>query len=186
MIIQTVLKLTCRMAVQYSFYNFTLLCRAALPGLAGDDVIAITLAAFRAVLVSEPSVSHLHTHAHRHTQCFHHFRGHYIDLHSFFLETYPKNNFKEYRISIHVQTYFLANKIQEKFKSSTLEYPILYTYRPILSVPISTATLAERNTFVSTEDKTRVTDASLHAGLVAGATVACRLLTAGLGAGGAT
>lgn len=107
---------TCRMTVQYSFYNFTLLCRAALPGFAGDVVIAITLAAFRAVLGSEPSVPH----------------------------------------------------------------------RPILSVPISTATLAERNTFVSTEDETRVTDASLHAGLVAGATVACRLLTAGLGAGWAT
>lgn len=58
---QYVFKFTCRMAVKYSFYNFTLLCRATLPGLTGDILVAITLASFRAALVSEPSVSYLHT-----------------------------------------------------------------------------------------------------------------------------
>lgn len=40
-----VVKITCRVATQHSFYNLTLLCRAALPGLTGDVVVAGTLAA---------------------------------------------------------------------------------------------------------------------------------------------
>lgn len=137
------------MAVQNSFYNFTLLCRAALPCLAGDVAVAVTLAAFRAGRVSEPSVSYLQTNTNKL-----HFENFNIFNYSFLWKKQNKNPFE------HLE----------------------HTYRLILSILISTPTLAERNTFVSREDKTRVTDASFHAGLVAGATWACRVLTTWLGA----
>lgn len=53
------------MTVQNSIYNFTFLSRAALPGLTGDVMVAITLATFQAFVISEPSVSHLHKHRDR-------------------------------------------------------------------------------------------------------------------------
>lgn len=78
------------MAVQCSFYNFTFLCRAALPGLTGDVVVAVTLATFWAVLVSEPCVSHLHIHTH--FSCFK--RPLFTELHSFW-KVKQNRNFKE-------------------------------------------------------------------------------------------
>lgn len=140
------------MAVQNSFYNFTLLCGAALPCLAGDVEVAVTLAAFRAGRVSEPSVSYLQTNTD--TNC-------------------------TLRISIYSTIVSCGKKMKQN--KNPFEHPE-HTYRLILSILISTPTLAERNTFVSREDKTRVTDASFHTGLVAGATWACRVLTAWLGA----
>lgn len=57
-----VVNFTCRMAAQHSIHNFTLLLRHALRGPAGDSIIPEALAVPRAVPVSEPSVSNLHTH----------------------------------------------------------------------------------------------------------------------------
>lgn len=47
------------MAVQQSVDNLALLRRAALPGLTGDVVVPVALAALGAVRVCEPSVSRL-------------------------------------------------------------------------------------------------------------------------------
>lgn len=77
-----------------------------------------------------------------------------------------------------MQTYLLK-------KSSPSSVSPEHTHRLVLSIFISTSTLADRDTFVSTEDQARVTDASLHTRLLAGATGARRVLTAGLRAGGA-
>lgn len=60
--------------------------------------------------------------------------------------------------------------------------PSIHTYRSILSILISAATLAKWNAFVTTENQATVTDTSLHTGLVTCAAGACRILTAGLGA----
>lgn len=72
---------------------------------------------------------------------------------------------------------------QENENHSSWKFYSRSTYRPVLPVSISTSTLAEWDTFVSTEDEAGVTDASLYTGLVARATRACRVLTAGLRAG---
>ena len=67
-----------------------------------------------------------------------------------------------------------------KKKPLRLSVSIGHAYRPILAILISAPTLLERNTFVSAEDETIITHASLHPGLVqAGATRACRILAAG-------
>lgn len=86
--------------------------------------------------------------------------------------------------SMYVQAYFLA-KNARKMKITPHEHSIEHTYRPVLSVSISTSTFAEWDTFVSTEDEAGLTDTSLYTGMVARATRACRVLTAGLRAGGA-
>ena len=64
--------------------------------------------------------------------------------------------------------------------------PVKNTYRSVFSIFISTSTLTEWDTFVATEDQAGVTGTTLHAGQVTGATGTCRVLTAGLLAGGAT
>lgn len=50
------------MASQYSFNNFALLCRTALPRFTCDVVVSIALAALGAVISIKPSVSCLHEH----------------------------------------------------------------------------------------------------------------------------
>lgn len=133
---------TSRVAAQDSVHNFTLLCRAACPGLAGDVVVAVTLAALRAVCRSEPSVSRLHTNA----------------------------------CSLAMRLRWI---IPSRVSSDR-------TYWPVLSTFISASTLTQWDTFIPTEDKARVTDTPLHAGMVTRATRAGGVLTAGLGTGGAT
>lgn len=56
------------MAVQNALYDLTLLGRAALPGLAGDVVVAVAAAALGAVQLREPGVSRLQPHTHRQGQ----------------------------------------------------------------------------------------------------------------------
>lgn len=56
------------------------------------------------------------------------------------------------------------------------------THRPVVSVLVFAATLAERDTLVSAEDEVVVADAAFHARLSAGAAGAGRVLAAGLGA----
>lgn len=129
------------MAVQQSVDNLALLCRAALPGLTGDVVVPVALAALGAVCVCEPSISRLRTR-----------RGDFWNL-----QKNPKKTIKTYLSEC--------------------------TYRAILSILVITSALAERHTFVSTEDETGVADTSLHAGKVARAARACRILTGGLATG---
>lgn len=64
--------------------------------------------------------------------------------------------------------------------------PSVHTYRPVFSIFICASTITEGDTFVSTEDKARITKTSFHTRLVARATGVCRILTAGLGTGRAT
>lgn len=56
----------------------------------------------------------------------------------------------------------------------------------ILSVLVVASALAERHTFVPTEDKARVADTSFHARMAARATRARRILTSRLAASGST
>lgn len=75
--------------------------------------------------------------------------------------------------------FFFLYTIQGKAK-------IVRTYRPVVPACVCASTLAEWDAFVSTEDEAGVANAPLHTGPVARAAGACRVLTAGLGAGGAT
>lgn len=111
------------MAVQCSFYNFTFLCGAALPGLTGDVVVAVTLATLWAVLVSEPCASRLppHTHRHRHTHA---------------------NVSVAFTRSLHRITYFLHHfktwlniKVNENSNDSSLMYQVLTHLQANISQP---------------------------------------------------
>lgn len=144
--------LTCGMAAQNSFNNFTLLCRAALPRFTHDDA-SITLAALRAVLLSKPSVSCLHKH-------------------------WTTTTF-QYRLGY----VFWKKYFQNIAITDPGSVPSIHTYRSILPILVSAATLAKRNAFVTTENQATLTDTSLHTRLVTGAAGACGVLTAGLGAG---
>lgn len=68
-------------------------------------------------------------------------------------------------------------------KSSSHQVTLLHTYRSVIPILISAATLLNWNAFVSTENMTTVTEASLYAWLLTYVARACRVLTAWLGAG---